>query len=157
MATKGKRHTIVLKDPGKPNFVSVISITKDYDRKHPLYAITLRKVPERESNTLNHGENREIQSSLSEFKDVFPKKLPKGLPPKRIQDFKIALKEDAVPRKKGPYRMSSAELEELKNQLTELVDQGFIRPSASPWGALVLFVSKKDGNLRLCVDYRALN
>ncbi len=53
--------------------------------------------------------------------------------------------------------MSSAELDELKNQLTELVDQGFIRPSTSHWGAPALFVSKKDGNLRLCVDYRALN
>ncbi len=62
-----------------------------------------------------------------------------------------------MPHKKGLYRMSSAELDELKNQLTELVDQGFIRRSTSPWGAPVLFVSKKDGNLRLCVDYRALN
>ncbi len=63
---------------------------------------------------------------LSEFKEVFPKKLPKGLPPKRIQDFKIALIEDAVPRKKGLDRMSSAELEELKNQFTKLVYQGFL-------------------------------
>ena len=58
---------------------------------------------------------------------------------------------------KAPYRMASAELRELKAQLQELLDKGFIRPSVSPWGAPVLFVKKKDGSMRLCIDYRELN
>ena len=81
----------------------------------------------------------------------------KGLPPKRAHDFHIDLKEGSMPQKKGLYRMSPTDLSELKNQLAELIEQGFIRPSSSPWGAPVLYVSKKDGALRLCVDYCALN
>ena len=61
------------------------------------------------------------------------------------------------PISKAPYRMAPIELKELKNQLQELLDKGFIRPSVSPWGAPVLFVKKKDGTMRMCIDYRELN
>jgi hypothetical protein len=61
------------------------------------------------------------------------------------------------PISKAPYRIVSSKLKELKEQLLELLDKGFIRPSTSPWGALVLFVKKKDGSLRICIDYRELN
>lgn len=64
---------------------------------------------------------------------------------------------DTQPISKTPYKMSLAEMKELKVQLQDLLDKGFIRPSTSPWSALVLFVKKKEGTLRLCVDYRELN
>ena len=91
-----------------------------------------------------------------EFLDVFPNELL-GLPPVRDIDFAIDLKLDMEPISKAPYRMAPIELRELKKQLQELLDQGFIRPSVSPSGAPVLFVKKKDGSLRLCVNYRELN
>ncbi|EOY08653.1 DNA/RNA polymerases superfamily protein [Theobroma cacao] len=93
---------------------------------------------------------------VSEFLDVFPDDLP-GLPPDRELEFPIDLLPDTAPISIPPYRMAPAELKELKVQLQDLVDKGFIRLSISPWGALVLFVKKKDGTLRLCIDYRQLN
>jgi hypothetical protein len=93
---------------------------------------------------------------LSEFKDVFLNKLP-GLPPERELDFTTELKPGAEPISKTPYRMTVPELCELQMQLKELLDLGLIRPSVSPWGAPVIFVKKKDGSLRMCIDYRDLN
>ena len=91
-----------------------------------------------------------------EFPEVFPESLPR-LPPKREIDFVIELLVGTTPQTKAPYRMAPAKLEEVKKQLQELLDKGFIRPSVSPWGAPVLFVKKKDGSLRMCIDYRMLN
>ncbi|KAK4258952.1 hypothetical protein QN277_005343 [Acacia crassicarpa] len=93
---------------------------------------------------------------VNEFPDVFPKELS-GLPPEREVEFSIDLVPGTEPISKAPYRMASAELAELKKQLEELLEKGFIRPSVSPWGSPVLFVKKKDGTLRLCIDYRQLN
>jgi hypothetical protein len=83
---------------------------------------------------------------LLEFKDVFPNELP-GLPPKRELDFTIDPKPSAQPNSKTPYRMTMLEICEFQMQLKELLDLGLIRPSVSPWGALVFFVKKKDGSL----------
>ncbi|RVW15017.1 Transposon Tf2-12 polyprotein [Vitis vinifera] len=88
--------------------------------------------------------------------DVFPKDLP-GLPPEKEVEFTIDLAPGTVPVSKAPYRMASMERKELKTQLQELLDKGFIRPSVSPWGAPVLFVKKNDGSMRLYIDYRELN
>ncbi|NDK30177.1 reverse transcriptase family protein, partial [Nesterenkonia haasae] len=85
-----------------------------------------------------------------------PEELP-GLPPEREIEFCIDLEPGTKPISKAPYRMAPIELQELKTQLQELLDIGFIRPSTSPWGAPVLFVKKKDGSMRLCIDYRELN
>ncbi|KAL4012228.1 hypothetical protein IC575_029324 [Cucumis melo] len=93
---------------------------------------------------------------VREYPDVFPDELP-GLPPPREVDFAIELEPGTAPISRAPYRMAPAELKELKVQLQELLDKGFIRPSVSPWGAPVLFVKKKDGSMRLCIDYRELN
>ncbi|XP_070003695.1 uncharacterized protein [Nicotiana sylvestris] len=93
---------------------------------------------------------------VREFPEVFPDDLP-GLPPERIIDFGIDLMPGTQPISIPPYRMAPAELNELREQLKDLLDKGFIRPSVSPWGAPVLFVKKKDGSLRMCVDYRQLN
>ncbi|GJW03065.1 putative reverse transcriptase domain-containing protein [Tanacetum coccineum] len=93
---------------------------------------------------------------VREFADVFPDELP-GLPPAREIEFGIELIPGAEPISKAPYRMAPVELKELKEQLQEMLENGFIRPSVSPWGAPVLFVKKKDGSMRLCIDYRELN
>ncbi|KAG7585890.1 Reverse transcriptase domain [Arabidopsis thaliana x Arabidopsis arenosa] len=81
----------------------------------------------------------------------------KGLPPSRSDPFTIELETGTMPISKAPYRMAPAEMAELKKQLEELLGKGFIRPSSSPWGAPVLFLKKKDGSFRLCIDYRGLN
>ena len=93
---------------------------------------------------------------VKEYPDVFSEELP-GLPPDREIEFFIDLLPGSGHISKAPYRMAPAEMKELKEQLQELLDKGFIRPSASPWGAPVLFVKKKDGSMRLCIDYRELN
>ena len=93
---------------------------------------------------------------VSEFSDIFPEELP-GLPPEREIEFSIELQPSTPPLSQAPYIMAPSELKELKAQLQELLDKGFIRPSVSLWGAPVLFVKKKDGSLRLCIDYRQLN
>ncbi|XP_074306451.1 uncharacterized protein LOC141641698 [Silene latifolia] len=94
---------------------------------------------------------------VKEFSDVFPEEIP-GMPPYREVDFTIELIPGSAPISKSPYRMAPAELKELKIQLDELLlEKGYIKPSTSPWGAPVLFVKKKDGSLRLCIDYRELN
>ena len=93
---------------------------------------------------------------VKDFPEVFPTDL-NGLPPDREVEFSIDLVPGSGPISKAPYRMAPAELAELKKQIEELLDKGFIRPSVSPWGAPVLFVKKKYGSLRLCIDYRELN
>ncbi|GJY08058.1 putative reverse transcriptase domain-containing protein [Tanacetum coccineum] len=93
---------------------------------------------------------------VKEFPDVFPEDLP-GIPPVRQVEFQIDLIPRAAPVARTPYRLAPSEMQELSNQLQELTDRGFIRPSTSPWGAPVLFVKKKDGSFRMCIDYRELN
>ena len=99
----------------------------------------------------------ELQGLLKQYDDVFPEQLPKGKPPKRTVEFEINTEEGATPPNKPPYRLSPKEHEELQAQIEDLLAQGHIRPSTSPYGAPVLFVPKKDGRWRMCVDYRALN
>jgi hypothetical protein len=98
-----------------------------------------------------------IKQVLEEFLDVMPKELPEDLPPRRQVDHAIEVMPKMAPPAKAPYRMSHEEFKELKVQLKELLTKGYIKPSKSLYGALVLFVHKKDGTLRMCVDYRALN
>jgi hypothetical protein len=93
---------------------------------------------------------------VKDFPDVFPEELS-VMPPDREIEFVIYLLPGTAPISKRPYRMSVEELKELKKQLTELQEAGYIRPSSSPWRAPVLFVQKKDGSQWMCVDYRSLN
>ena len=90
---------------------------------------------------------------IKEFLDLFPEDFP-GVPPFREINFGIDLDPDTKQISIPPSRMTPAELKELKLQLKDLTDKGFIQPSISPWGAPVLFVKKKDGTLRMCIDYR---
>ncbi|GJV73541.1 putative reverse transcriptase domain-containing protein [Tanacetum coccineum] len=92
----------------------------------------------------------------ADFPEVFPEDLP-GLPLARPVEFQIDLIPGATPLARAPYRLAPSEMKELSEQLQELSDKGFIRPSSSPWGAPVLFVKKKDGSFRMCIDYRELN
>src|SRR4051812_24213226 len=100
----------------------------------------------------NTGELRVV----NEYPEVFPEDVNE-LPPEREVEFAIELIPRTSPVSMAPYRMSASELAELKKQLEELLEKKFIRPSVSPWGAPVLLVKKKEGSMRLCVDYRQLN
>ena len=93
---------------------------------------------------------------IREFPDVFPEELP-GVPPEREVDLSIEVVQRTTPISRAPDRMAPTELKELKTQLQEKLDKGFIRPSVSLWGAPVLFVKKKDGTLQMCIDYRQIN
>nr|GEV63096.1 hypothetical protein [Tanacetum cinerariifolium] len=93
---------------------------------------------------------------VREFPDVFPKELH-GLPPVRQVEFQIDLIPRAAPIARAPYRLAPSEMQELSNQLQELADRGVIRLNTSPWGAPVLFVKKKDGSFRMCIDYRFID
>ena len=99
----------------------------------------------------------DLKDLLRSYKDVFPAALPAGLPPRREVDHAIELEPGAPPPSRPTYRMSFLELEELEKQLKEYSDNGWVRPSQSPYGAPILFVKKKDGSTRMCTDYRALN
>jgi hypothetical protein len=99
--------------------------------------------------------NIEYHPVSKDFEDVFREIL--GLSPKRDIDLSIDLVPGASPVSKTPYKMGTPELKELQMQLEEILKNGYIRPSVSPWGAPVIFVDKKDGTLRMCIDFRQLN
>jgi hypothetical protein len=106
-------------------------------------------------NQLDASQGSEVLV-VNEFLDVFLEDLP-GMPPDRDIEFVIELKPSTAQIYKTPFRMTTLELAELKEHIKELLEKGFIRPSSSPWGAPVIFVPKKDGIQRMCMDYRALN
>jgi hypothetical protein len=129
--------------------ISALQLKKCYRKGCQIIAAHLAETPK------DKVPNLEDYAVLEDFEDVF-KEVPR-LPPRRDIDFSINLMPGAVPVSKTPYRMSTPELKELQMQLEELLKKGYIRPSVSPWGAPVLFVRKKDGTLRLCIDFRQLN
>jgi hypothetical protein len=110
------------------------------------------------ASALHHTTAKNLEDILvaCEFPDVFLEDLPR-MPPDRDVEFIIELQPGTAPISRWPYKMTPKELAELKVQLNELLDKGYIHPSSSPWGCLALFVKKKDQSLRLCVDYRPLN
>jgi hypothetical protein len=117
----------------------------------PLYEVQVLKTIEDDKPSL------EEHPTLREYRYLFPEEVP-GLPPRRDIDFSIELAPGVVPVSRTPYQMSTPNLVELKLQLREMMDKGSIRPNVSPWGAPVLFVKKKDGTLRMCIEYyRQLN
>ncbi|GKB48591.1 putative reverse transcriptase domain-containing protein [Tanacetum coccineum] len=104
----------------------------------------------------SEGKHLKDVQIVRDFPEVFPEDLP-GLPPARPVEFQIDLIPGAAPVARAPYRLALSEMKELSEQLQELSDKGFIRPSSSHWGAPVLFVKKKDGSFKMCIDYRELN
>ncbi|GJT80062.1 putative reverse transcriptase domain-containing protein [Tanacetum coccineum] len=111
---------------------------------------------EKRGNASGNPDSNVIMAQEYMAKGLFPEDLP-GLPPARPVEFQIDLIPGAAPVARAPYRLAPSEMKELSEQLQELSDKGFIRPSSSPWGAPVLFVKKKDGSFRMCIDYRELN
>ncbi|GJS49853.1 putative reverse transcriptase domain-containing protein [Tanacetum coccineum] len=118
--------------------------------------IFLAHVTTKETEDKSEKKRLEDVPIVRDFPEVFPEDLP-GLPPTRQVEFQIDLIPGAAPVARAPYRLAPSEMKELSDQLKELSDKGFIRPSSSPWGAPVLFVKKKDGSFRMCIDYRELN
>ncbi|GJY36530.1 putative reverse transcriptase domain-containing protein [Tanacetum coccineum] len=120
------------------------------------YPIFLAHVTTNEVEDKSEKKRLEDVPIVRDFPEVFPEDLP-GLPLTRQVEFQIDLVPGAAPVARAPYRLAPSEMKELSEQLKELSDKGFIRPSSSPWGAPVLFVKKKDGSFRMCIDYRELN
>ena len=118
----------------------------------PVTEVMKTKVAEAETAV-----QQQLKATLEEFQDVFPDKLPYGPPPKRQIDHEIETVPGEAPPHKSPYKLSPAEMDELKRQIETLLEQGWIRPSSSPYGSPILFIPKKDGKWRMCIDYRALN
>jgi hypothetical protein len=126
----------------------------------PAHGSVVLKLPSPTStaSTLHHTATQNLKDIpvIYEFTDVFPEDLL-GMPPDQDVEFIIELQPGTAPISRRSYKMTPKELGELKEQMKELLDKGYIRPSSSPWGYLALFVKKKDQSLRFCVDYWPLN
>ncbi|GJS68945.1 putative reverse transcriptase domain-containing protein [Tanacetum coccineum] len=136
--------------------LNIISCTKTQKYIEKGCQVYLAQVTSKKAEDKSEEKRLEDVPIVREFPEVFPEDLP-GLPPTRQVEFQIDLVPGAAPVARAPYRLAPAEMQELSTQLQELSDKGFIRPSSSPWGAPVLFVKKKDGSFRMCIDYRELN
>ncbi|GJX20975.1 putative reverse transcriptase domain-containing protein [Tanacetum coccineum] len=141
---------------GNVTRLNIISCTKTQKYMQKGFPIFLAHVTAKEVEDKSEKKRLEDVPIVRDFPEVFPEDLP-GLPPTRQVEFQIDLVPGAAPVARAPYRLAPSEMKELSEQLKELSDKGFIRPSSSPWGAPVLFVKKKDGSFRMCIDYRELN
>ncbi|GJS13751.1 reverse transcriptase domain-containing protein [Tanacetum coccineum] len=141
---------------GNVTRLNIISCTKTQKYMEKGFPIFLAHVTTKEVEDKSEKKRLENVPIVQDFPEVFPEDLP-GLPPTRQVEFQIDLVPGAAPVARAPYRLAPSEMKELSEQLKELSDKGFIRPSSSPWGAPVLFVKKKDGSFRMCIDYRELN
>nr|GFC98128.1 putative reverse transcriptase domain-containing protein [Tanacetum cinerariifolium] len=120
------------------------------------FQVYLAQVMSKKEEAKSEEKRLEDVLSVRNFLKDFPEELH-GLPPTRQVEFQIDLVLGATPVTRAPYRLAPSKIQELSTQLQELSDKGFIRPSSSPWGASILFVKKKDGSFRMCIDYRELN
>ncbi|GKD51357.1 putative reverse transcriptase domain-containing protein [Tanacetum coccineum] len=141
---------------GRESRLTVISCSKAQEYMAKGCQVFLAQIFAKEEEEKSEGKQIKDVPIVRDFPEVFPEDLP-GLPPARPVEFQIDLIPGASPIARAPYRLAPSELKELSEQLQELSDKGFIRPSSSPWGAPVLFVKKKDGSFRMCIDYRELN
>ncbi|GJR81477.1 putative reverse transcriptase domain-containing protein [Tanacetum coccineum] len=149
---------------GHESRLNIISCTKAQKYLLEGCPIFLAQVTMKKAEDKSKEKQLEEVPIVQDFPEVFPEDLPgrgggkKGyIPPTRQVEFQIDLIPGAAPVARAPYRLAPSEMKELSDQLKELSDKGFIRPSSSPWGAPVLFVKKKDGSFRMCIDYRELN
>ncbi|GJX13970.1 putative reverse transcriptase domain-containing protein [Tanacetum coccineum] len=141
---------------GNGTRLNIISCTKTHKYLLKGHHVFLAHVTTKEIEDKSGEKRLEDVPIVRDFPKVFPEDLP-GLPPTRQVEFQIDLVPGVAPVARAPYRLAPSEMKELSEQLQELSDKGFIRPSSSPWGAPVLFVKKKDGSFRMCIDYRELN
>nr|GFB34511.1 putative reverse transcriptase domain-containing protein [Tanacetum cinerariifolium] len=133
----GEKETLIIRDDGR-------------------YHVPLEYVTARETEDKSGEKRLEDVQIIRDFSKVFRKELT-GLPPTRQVKFQIDLMLGVAPVARAPYRLAPSGMKELSKQLQELPDNGFTRPSSSPWGASVLFVEKKDGSFQMCIDYQELN
>ncbi|GJW70976.1 putative reverse transcriptase domain-containing protein [Tanacetum coccineum] len=140
----------------RESWLTIISCSKAQEYMARGCQIFLAQISAKKEEDKSKGKQLKDVPIVRDFPEVFPEDLP-GLPLARPVEFQIDLIPGAVPVARVPYRLAPSEMKELSKQLQELFDKGFIRPSSSPWGSLVLFVKKKDGSFRMCIDYRKLN
>nr|GFA77413.1 putative reverse transcriptase domain-containing protein [Tanacetum cinerariifolium] len=136
--------------------LNIISCTKTQKYLLKGYLVFLANITTKTIKDKSEQKRLENVPIVRDFFEVFHEDLP-GLPPTRQVEFQINLTPGVAPVARAPYRLAPSEMKELSDQLHELFDKGFIRPSSSPWGAPVLFVKKKDGSFHMCIDYRELN
>ncbi|GJY48272.1 putative reverse transcriptase domain-containing protein [Tanacetum coccineum] len=141
---------------GRESRLTVISCSKDQEYMAKGCQVFLAQISAKKEEDKSEGKQIKDVPIVRYFPEVFPEDLP-GLPLARLVEFQIELIPGATPVARASYRLAPSEMKELSEQLQELSDKGFIRPSSSPWGAPVLFVKKKDGSFRMCIDYRELN
>ncbi|GJY08671.1 putative reverse transcriptase domain-containing protein [Tanacetum coccineum] len=134
--------------------LNIISYTKAQEYLSKGCDVFLAHITTKEAKDKSEGKRLEDVPIVRDFPEVFPEDLS-GIPPARQVEFQINLVPGAAPVARAPYRLAPSEIKELVEQLQELSDKGFIRPSSSPWGAPVLFVKMKDGLFRMCIDYRS--
>nr|GEV60478.1 putative reverse transcriptase domain-containing protein [Tanacetum cinerariifolium] len=135
---------------------NVITDTFFLNNRYAKILFNTAHITTKEAKDKSEGKRLEDMPIVRDFPEVFPEDLS-GIPPARQVKFQIDLVPGAAPVARAPYRLAPSEMKELTEQLQELADKGFIRPSSSPWGAPVLFVKKKDGSFRMCIDYCDLN
>ncbi|GKF75925.1 hypothetical protein Tco_0225369 [Tanacetum coccineum] len=134
----------------------IISYTKTQEYMLKGCPVFLTNVNTKETEDKSVKKQLEDVPIIWDFPDVFLEDLP-GIPPTRKVEFQIDLIPGVAPVARAPYLLAPSEMKELSEQLKELSEKGFIRPSSSPWGAPVLFVKKNDGSFRMCINYRELN
>ncbi|GJZ74500.1 putative reverse transcriptase domain-containing protein [Tanacetum coccineum] len=139
---------------GRESQLTVISCSKAQEYMAKGCQVFLVQISAKKEEEKSEGKQIKDVPIVQDFPEVFPEDLP-GLPLARPVEFQIDLIPGAAPVARAPYRLAPSEMKELSEQLQELSDKGFIRPSSSPWGSLVLFVKKKDGSFRMCIDYRS--
>ena len=153
------------------NLIEFEVFEKEIKRNNKVELVMINELKEKDKVEINHlGNNfgkvedqdylvddEKLKELIRKYDEVFPVELPKELPPRRLIEHEIKVDSRTKPPSKPPYRLSFIEQEELKKQLQVLSDSKLIRPSTSPFGSPVLFAKKKTGELRMCVDFRALN
>ncbi|KAJ9521390.1 hypothetical protein QJQ45_001231 [Haematococcus lacustris] len=158
----GRQHTLrppvkqlgTTNTSGSPLLISSAQLRTAISDKCPVFLVSITPA---DSNAETCHQVLDCSPIVQEYADVFPSDLPHGLPPERSVDHRIELQQAKPPPARPIYNVSSSELAELKQQIGELLDKGFIRPSTSPYASGVLLVRKKDGSFRMCIDYRPLN
>ncbi|GJS35200.1 putative reverse transcriptase domain-containing protein [Tanacetum coccineum] len=141
---------------GRESRLTIISCSKAQEYMVKGCQIFLAQISTKKEEDKLEGKQLKDVPIVQDFSEVFPEDLP-GLPLARPVEFQIDLIPGATPLARAPYRLAPSEMKELSEQLQELSDKGFIRPSSSPWEAPVLFVKNKDGSFRMCINYRELN
>nr|GEZ05108.1 putative reverse transcriptase domain-containing protein [Tanacetum cinerariifolium] len=146
-------HTVIQRERISINSNLVFKSSRIYGKR---VSDLFSKISDKKEEYKTEGKQLKDVPVVRDYPEVFPKNFP-GLPPVRPVELQIDLIPGAAPVARAPYRLDPSEMKELLEQLQELFEKGFIRPSSSPWGSPVLFVKKKDGSFRMCINYSDLN